>query len=131
VEAAKQSSRIAVHTSSFFANEDFQVFFNAADVVVLPFSDILTSGSAITALSFLRPVIVPSIGCLPDVIDNTMGALYNPNEPGALEQAMRAMKERNLEPCRQAIRERLKRLSWDVIARQTLQAYQHKSVITQ
>jgi glycosyltransferase involved in cell wall biosynthesis len=131
VEAAKQSSRIAVHTSSFFANEDFQVFFNAADVVVLPFSDILTSGSAITALSFLRPVILPAIGCLPEVIDNTMGALYNPNELGALEQAMRAMKQRNLEPCRQAIRERLKRLSWDKIARQTLHAYQHKLVITQ
>lgn len=131
VEAAKKSSRIAVHTSSFFANEDFQVFFNAADVVVLPFLDILTSGSAITALSFLRPVIVPAIGCLPEVIDNTMGALYNPNQPGALEQAMRDMKQRDLEVCRQAIRERLKRLSWDVIARQTLQAYQHESVTTQ
>jgi len=131
VEAAKRSPRIAVHTTSFFANEDFQVFFNAADVVVLPFVEILTSGSAITALSFLLPVIVPAIGCLPEVIDNSMGALYNPNQPGSLEQAMRAMKQRDLEPCRQAIRERLKRLSWDVIAHQTLQAYQHKSVITQ
>jgi beta-1,4-mannosyltransferase len=129
-EAAKQSSRIAVHASSFFANEDFQVFLNAADVVVLPFLDILTSGSVITALSFLRPVIVPSIGCLPEVIDNRMGALYDPNQPGALEQAMRAMKQRDLEPCRQAIRERLKSLSWDLIARQTLQAYQHESAAT-
>jgi hypothetical protein len=40
--------------------------------------------------------LFPAIGCLPEVIDNTMGALYNPNELGALEQAMRAMKQRNL-----------------------------------
>jgi glycosyltransferase involved in cell wall biosynthesis len=129
-EAAKQSSRITVHTSSFFANEDFQVFLNAADVVVLPFLDILTSGSAITALSFLRPVIVPAIGCLPELIDSTMGALYNPNQPGALEQAMQGMKRRDLESCRQAICERLKSLSWDLIARQTLQAI-NKSVLAQ
>jgi hypothetical protein len=61
-----------------------------------------------------------------------MGALYNPSQLGALEQAMRAMKRRDLEPCRQAIHERLKSLSWDLIARQTLQVYQHKSeAITQ
>lgn len=124
-EAAKRSPRIAVHTSSFFANEEFQVFLNAADVVVLPFLDILTSGSAITALSFLRPVVVPALGCLPELIDSRMGALYNPDQPGSLEQAMQAIQRRDLESCRQAIRERLKSLSWNLIARQTLQAYQH------
>jgi len=128
-EAAKRSSRIVVHTASFFANEDFQVFYNAADVVVLPFLDILTSGTAITALSFLRPVIVPAIGCLPELIDNTVGALYNPHQPGALEQAMRTMMRRDLESCRPAICERLKSLSWDLIALQTLQAYRHESTV--
>lgn len=40
--------------------EEAQVFFRAADLVVLPYRDILNSGTALLALSFDRPVHLPS-----------------------------------------------------------------------
>ena len=43
------------------------MLFSAADLVVLPFSDIMHSGSAILALSFNKPVLVPARGSLPEL----------------------------------------------------------------
>ena len=40
----------------------------AADVMVAPFTRILTSGSVIAALSYGLPVIAPDLGCLPQTI---------------------------------------------------------------
>ena len=62
--AAADDQRILIHASRYFEAEEFQYFLNAADVVVLPFSAVLTSGSAIQALGFGKPLIVPRLGCL-------------------------------------------------------------------
>ncbi|MDA0747144.1 MAG: glycosyltransferase [bacterium] len=116
--------RIRVFTEQFFPVEDFQVYLNAADVVVLPFVDILTSGSAVTAMSFGRPVIVPEIGCLPELVDETLGILYDAKAPGALAEAMVEMRSRDLEACSRAAYERAVSLDWSKIAHLTLEAYQ-------
>jgi beta-1,4-mannosyltransferase len=47
--------------------DEVQTLFSAADLVVLPFSDIMHSGSAILALSFNKPVLVPARGALPEL----------------------------------------------------------------
>jgi glycosyltransferase involved in cell wall biosynthesis len=67
---------------------DVQLYFEAADWVVLPYRDVLTSGSALLALSFGRPVVAPRRGCLAD-LDETDGVLrYEPDHPGALAHAL-------------------------------------------
>jgi beta-1,4-mannosyltransferase len=125
VEQARQTDpRIIVCPSRFFANEEFQLFFNAADVSVLPFLDVLTSGSTITAMSFSLPVIVPPAGCLPELVDERMSILYDQKEPGALQAAMQAIQTWDLPAARQASYERALSLGWDKIARSTLAAYQ-------
>lgn len=48
----------------FLPDEAMQVPLNAADLVVLPYQDILNSGAAILALSFDRPVLVPGLGAM-------------------------------------------------------------------
>lgn len=48
-------------------------FFAAADLVVLPYRHILNSGSALLALSFNRPVLVPDLGSMGD-LKNDFGA---------------------------------------------------------
>ncbi|MEO7652275.1 MAG: glycosyltransferase, partial [Bryobacteraceae bacterium] len=89
VDSARQAdSRIVLRESKFYLNEDLQWFFNAADVAVFPFTDILTSGSAITALSFHCPVLVPAIGCLPELVNSSVGAVYNPAAAGGLDRAL-------------------------------------------
>ncbi len=51
-------------------DDDMQDYMNAADVVVLPYRAILNSGSAMLALTFGRPVIVPNVGSLPELQAN-------------------------------------------------------------
>ncbi|HBR68765.1 MAG TPA: hypothetical protein DEA55_05245 [Rhodospirillaceae bacterium] len=48
----------------FIPDEDIPYYFAAADIVVLPYTNILNSGAALLALSFDRPVVVPALGSL-------------------------------------------------------------------
>lgn len=122
-EARVRDSRIVVRISPFFANEEVQVFFNAADVAVMPFQDILTSGSVITALSFGKPVIVPGIGCLPELVGGEMGIVYDAQEAGALRQAMEAIQDMDVTAMGAAAFQRALTLDWDDIARKTAEVY--------
>jgi beta-1,4-mannosyltransferase len=56
--AAVTDARVRLNLQ-FVADADLQLYLNAADVVVLPFSEVFNSGSALLALSFDRPVLVP------------------------------------------------------------------------
>ena len=51
----------------FIEDDEVQFFFNAADLVVLPFKNLLNSGSAMLALSFLKPLYCPNIGTLKEL----------------------------------------------------------------
>ena len=44
---------------------ELQTIFAAADLVVLPFKNVLNSGSAILAMGFGKPVIAPAVGLIP------------------------------------------------------------------
>jgi beta-1,4-mannosyltransferase len=46
--------------------EEVQLFFAAADLVVLPYRRILNSGVVMLALTFARPVLVPDLGAMRD-----------------------------------------------------------------
>jgi len=68
-------------------DDELQIYFAAADVVVLPFRVISTSSSALLAFAFDKTVVIPAIGDLADLPD-TIAYKYNPNEAGALEKKM-------------------------------------------
>lgn len=53
----------------FIEEEEAQYFFNAANIVVLPYKRILTSGAAILSFSFHKPVIAPKSGLLPEIVE--------------------------------------------------------------
>jgi len=73
----------------FIPEDQVQVFLNACDIVVLPFARVLTSGSAILAMSFARAVIAPNTGCLPELLEADCGWLYKPGSVDSLVGAMR------------------------------------------
>ena len=58
---AALDSRIRLY-GDFISNQDIQTYFNAANLVICPFNEILNSGSVLLALSFNRPVITPLMG---------------------------------------------------------------------
>lgn len=80
--------------AKFVANEDVQNYVLAADAFVLPYTDILTSGSAMLGLSFGVPVVAPDLGSMSDVINERCGLLYPPAMPNGLLSAMQAVRKR-------------------------------------
>ncbi|MCP4164924.1 MAG: glycosyltransferase [Chloroflexi bacterium] len=76
--------------SNFIDDADLQYYFNAADVCVLPYRHATTSGAALLAYSFGKPLVAPALGPFPGLITPERGVLFNPDERGlrkALDQA--------------------------------------------
>ena len=120
------ADRPAVHLDTGFVPDDqLAGFFAAADVAVAPYRAVLTSGSAVLAMSLGRPCIAPRLGGLTDQIDDDCGLLYDPDETGALAAALqRAFDQRAALPAMGArAREHVSRVSWDEIADRTAQVY--------
>jgi glycosyltransferase involved in cell wall biosynthesis len=113
-----------VRTSARTPSEELQVYHNAADVMVLPFSAMLTSGTVILALSWKKPIIVPALGCLPELITDDIGIMYDPTDCDALRQAMLDIRQRDLQAMGERAHRRMQELSWEHIAVETLRAYQ-------
>ena len=64
---------------------EMQIFLNTADWMALPYRTVLTSGSALLAMSFGVPVMAPSIGILPELLQDGHDALlFEPDSPDAL-----------------------------------------------
>jgi len=85
---ANNDSRIRFHFG-FIPDDELQVFYNACDIVVLPFTSILTSGSAILAMSFAKPVIAPRMGCLPELLEPDAGWLFEAGNQQSLHTTMK------------------------------------------
>lgn len=113
-----------VHTDfRFVPDDEIQRFMNAADAVVLPYRDISTSGSAILAMSFGKALVVPRLGCLPELLDEEGAVLYDPDRPGALERALERATERDLEAMGRHNRAAVAEYDWEHIARRTRETY--------
>ena len=121
--AVADDARIRIRSSRYFAAEEFQYFLNAADVVVLPFAAVLTSGSAIQALGFGKPLIVPRLGCLPELIAGGCGLLYDPQAAGGLDRALHAARALDLRAAGSAAQARSRELDWDPIAARVAALY--------
>jgi glycosyltransferase involved in cell wall biosynthesis len=84
-----------VHLSLDFVEDgELADYIHGADCIVLPYRNITTSGSAILALSCLRPVVAPNIGLLSDYLTPETSILYDPVEPGALTRSMKEIREK-------------------------------------
>jgi glycosyltransferase involved in cell wall biosynthesis len=103
--------------------DELQVYYAAADAVVLPFRRVLTSGSAVGAMSFGRAVIAPATGCLPELIDERSGILYQGSGPDALLTALRRALEVDLDAMGRAAQDRVQRNTWDQVGSVVAAAY--------
>ncbi|WP_144920803.1 glycosyltransferase [Halorubrum salsamenti] len=123
-EASADDDR--VHTVLEYVPEDeIQVYMRATDAVVLPFDSVLTSGSAVLAMTFGRAVVAPVMGCLPGLIGPDGGYLYDPGDPDGLRVALRkAVDDRDrLREMGRRNRKAAQSLDWDRIAKRTRDVY--------
>ena len=122
-ELTTGDSRIYLHLRHV-PNEEVQTFFGAADLVALPYREILNSGTALLALSFNKPVLVPRKGAMSELqalvgsdwVRTYEGDLSTGELAGALQWAQKANRSGNAP---------LDTLDWNRVAEQTLDAYRN------
>lgn len=112
----------------FVPPEEIQYYMNACDFCVLPYRHVTTSGAAILAFSFARPIIAPRAGDFPQLVGEARGVLYQDDGDGtsktqALREALRQVRQLDLGAASAAALALARELDWTVIARQHLQAY--------
>jgi len=103
-------------------DRDLQKFFHAADVVVLPYKQIFTSGSLVLAMSFGKAVVLPKVPSLMEIVPDGGADWFDPQDPGSLAAAMTKSLGRD---CREAGQKNLasvREWDWKSIAQTTLKA---------
>jgi len=119
--AEKNSEQITT-ILKFIPDEEVQDIFRASDLVVIPYKDILNSGSAILSLSFDTPVLVPEKGSiieLKEIFGDRWIKTYSEElTADILEKHIQGIAKTERTKC-----EKIEEFGWDKIARQTFEAY--------
>lgn len=102
------------------SHEDLATTVCAADIVLLPYRNILNSGSAIFALSVDRPVVAPAIGSLLELRDQ-VGEKWMSTYDGDLTDDVLACAAR-LEPPEESID--LSEFDWAIVAQRLGELYE-------
>lgn len=113
-DAAKKDNRIRIN-NGFIEDQNLQIYLNACDMVVLPYAESLTSGAAMLAISFGKPVIAPRQGSLIEMVPPSCGFLYDPNDPDGLKNAIAGSCGKK--PNREDILDHARTFSWNTSAR--------------
>lgn len=111
----------------FIANEDIPRFFRRAAIVILPYTEASQSGVVPLAYVFGKPVIVTSVGSIPEVVRHgETGLIVSPRAPRELAEAVLGLLN---DPSRRESMGKNARfmadteLSWGTIAAKTTQLY--------
>jgi glycosyltransferase involved in cell wall biosynthesis len=113
----------------FIPDDETELYFKAADVAVLPYTEIFQSGVLFLAYSFGLPVIATDVGSFAeDIVEGKTGFVCRPCDSADLAAAIQKYFEsdlyRELEIQRAQIRDyALSRNSWDLVADMTLDIY--------
>lgn len=102
--------------------EEIQLFTLASDLMVFPYSEILNSGSAILALSYDRPVVVPNLGALPE-LRRLVGDAWVHGYEGDIDARILADAIAWASGTQRPAQAPLEQLDWQKIGDQTLAAY--------
>lgn len=112
----------------FVEEAEVAAYFSQADVIVLPYRRIDQSGVLMIALAFGKPIVASRVGGFAEIIsDGVHGFLVDPGEVESLARALaRLLGDEELRRRMAGVVERLAggELSWNNIAKQTVQLYQ-------
>ena len=106
----------------FIPDDETEVYFKAADVLALPYTQVFQSGVLVLGYTFGLPVVATDVGALgDDIIEGGTGFLCKPCDPTDLARAIETYFAsdlfKTLDSRRQDIRDYVhSRHSWDVVA---------------
>jgi D-inositol-3-phosphate glycosyltransferase len=115
--------------ADFIPDEETEVYFKAADVIVLPYRDIFQSGVLFLGHSFGLPVLAADVGSLKDeIVEGKTGFVFRPEDSvdlaRAVERYFASDLYQELNSRRLQIQEFARvRHSWDVVSEMTMNVY--------
>lgn len=109
--------------AGFIANEKLQYYFNASDVVLLPYTSMLNSGALLLSLSFNKTIAMPYFDSLSEIEDEYRDWLltYDTLDKYVFEKALLKSKQNSGKEIN------MQKRNWDVIAFETIAFY--KSIL--
>ena len=114
----------------FVPDSETELYFKAADVVALPYTEVFQSGVLFLGYSFGLPAVASDVGSFrDDIIAGETGYVCRPRDAEDLARALATYFEsdlyRNLDRRRQSIRDFARsRNSWDVVSESTCAVYE-------
>lgn len=123
-----QKGRV-LHRADFIPDDETELYFKAADVLVLPYRQIYQSGVMFLGYSFGLPVLVADVGSLKDdIVEGKTGFVFRPEDPDDLarviEQYFASDLYADLNNRRKEIQEHAKQChSWDTVSHITMSVY--------
>jgi hypothetical protein len=122
VELADNGDERVVLALRRIGDVDLQTYFRAADLAVFPYKDILNSGSALMALTFDVPLLVPALGSMPELREQ-VGADWVMTYGGDLSPEVLAAGRSWVAGTARARRAPLESLDWLPLATRTVEFY--------
>jgi beta-1,4-mannosyltransferase len=113
-----------VFIPEFIENDRIHLFFSAATFTVLPYRNILNSGSLILAMSYGVPVIAPRLGSIPESLGKADGLLYDAEDEMGLLKALQLSLEIDQRSLSQQVIAACDRLGWEEIGEKTAHLYE-------
>lgn len=107
---------------AFIAHEQLQLYFKAADVIVLPYRKTLNSGALLAALSFGRPVIAPAEGCIADILDPSFALGFDIHDDDGFADALAKIELLRTPEARRAARDYADSFTSEAMSRQFFEA---------
>jgi len=127
ITALQSDPRVEIH-NRHINNAELVGFIERASVVVLPYVEATQSGVVMTAYAFNKPVVVTSVGALPEVVeDGITGRVVPPKDARRLADAVVELLSdptKREEMKRRISEKMINEFSWDAIARETVGIYQ-------
>lgn len=107
----------------FIPDAEIPKYFSAADVVVLPFVQVQTSGSLLLAMSYGKPTIAPRLGDIPEALRGADDLLFEAANETSLKCRLEEARQQDLEDLSRRTRAACDRLDWTRIGRATGDVY--------
>ena len=121
IEADEATGRVILN-ADFVPDEDTEIYFMAADLLVLPYRHIYQSGVLFLSYSFGLPVLAADVGSLKnDIVEGHTGLLFSPEDSGDLARQITGYFSSELyrhlnEQRTRIVSFAMERNSWDLMA---------------
>ncbi len=107
----------------YVPSDDVQYYMQAADIAVMPYKDVLNSGSLMLALSFGKPIVAPAVGSIPEVVNSACAVLFNQSGSAELKAALTQSLSMNVEHASSEARRLRQQYDAEKLSRRLVNSY--------